>query len=98
MNDMRVVLECFRLSFYAVLADLHRCYRSMGSDDVGNRLRLMWYHQDPLDPNNKTYIIIMLLRVTYGDALAATLLEVLLREWIAPTCSNPFARCSITNG
>jgi hypothetical protein len=41
MNDMRVVLECFRLSFYAVLADLHRCYRSMGSDDVGNRLRLM---------------------------------------------------------
>jgi hypothetical protein len=64
----------------------------MGSDEVGNRLRLMWYPEDPLDANNKTYIIIMLLRVTYGDALAATLLEVLLREWIAPCCTNPFAR------
>ena len=28
----------------------------------------------------------------YGDALAATLLEILCREWIAPACSNPFAR------
>jgi hypothetical protein len=82
------ILTSFRLNVHAIAVDLARCYRSMKSDWTGSRLRATWYPVDPTDPKNSAFRIFVYERVSYGDALAACLLEVMMRMHIAPGCDT----------
>ena len=88
LNNMKAVFEQFRINHYALVADLHRAYRSTMSCYTDSRLRLTWYPANALDPNNTLFKVLIYLRVSYGDSLAAGLLEKMLREWIAPQCKT----------
>ena len=59
LNDMRRIFHSFRLNVFALAADLHRCYRSMKSDEVGSRLRAIWYPKDASDPACNTFRIFL---------------------------------------
>ena len=88
LNDMVHILTQFRLHVHAIAVDLHRCYRSMKSDWTGSRLRATYYPVDPTDPKCNTFRIFVYERVSYGDSLAACLLEVMMRLHIAPGCET----------
>ena len=60
----------------------------MKSDWTGSRLRATYYPSNPSDPNCNTYRIFVYERVSYGDSLAACLLEIMMRLFIAPDCET----------
>ena len=88
INSMVKILTQFRLNPFCVAVDLHRCYRSMKSDWTGSRLRATYYPSNPSDPNCNVYKIFVYERVSYGDSLAACLLEIMMRLFIAPACKS----------
>ena len=57
-----------------------------------NCMRLMSYPLDPLDPKNTSFIVMLLERATYGDSCCSCLLEVCLREHVAPRCRTDLGR------
>ena len=70
----------------------------MGTCEVTNRMRLMVYPVESLNPDNKDFQILYLMRSTYGDQICATLLEIILREVIAPHCETDLGREILENG
>ena len=66
--------------------------------EVTNRMRLMVYPVNPLDPDNKEFQVLYLNRSTYGDQICAALLELILREVIAPHCTTALGREILENG
>ena len=60
----------------------------MKSDWTGSCLRATYYPSDPSNPNCTNYRIFFYERVSYGDSLAACLLEIMMRLFIAPDCKS----------
>ena len=98
LNNLRTIWEHWRLKRYVAISDLKRCYRCMFTCEVTNRMRLMVYPVNPLDPDNKDFQILYLNRSTYGDQICAALLELILREVIAPHCTTALGREILENG
>ena len=46
-----------------------------------------YYLVDPLDPTNTAYKVFVYNKISYGDALAAALLEVVIRLWVSKDCT-----------
>ena len=78
LNNLRTIWENFRLKRYVAVSDLKRCYRCMHTDEVTNRMRLMVYPVDPLNPQNNDFQLLYLMRATYGDQICSCLLETIL--------------------
>ena len=69
----------------------------MRADHTAGCLRLQWYPVDPYDDNNSDYCLIFYHVVTYGDSLAALVLEIIAREIIAPYCALALAQELLQN-
>ena len=64
----------------------------MRTDHTTNKMRLMVYPADPLNPDNKDFIILYLARATYVDQICSCLLGCILRDIIAPKCKTDLGR------
>ena len=92
LSNLRVVFENWRLQKKVMVSDLSRCYRCMYTSQTSNVMRLIIYPKHPLDPNNTEWDVIMMSRATYGDMICSCLLEIVLREIVAPKCKTELAR------
>ena len=92
LASLRGVFEKWRLGDHCVLLDLTKCYRSFYSDEIGNLMRLFYYPDDPYKPLTSKYSIIMMLRMTYGDACASAVLEQAIISFLAPRCKTRLGR------
>ena len=79
-----------------ILADLTKCYRSIHTTHLSNLMRLHAYPADPSDPHSK-FLVLLLLRLTYGDVMASCVLELIMKELIAPTCLTDLAKEILVN-
>ena len=59
-------------------------------------MRLHAYPQNIDDPNSK-FLILLLLRLTYGDVMASCILELVMKEILAPMCLSELAREILIN-
>ncbi len=92
LSNLRVVFENWCLSKKVLVSDLSRCYRCIFTSHTSKVMRLIIYPKHPLDPNNTEWDVIMMSRATYGDQVCSCLLEVVLREIVAPKCKSELAR------
>ena len=98
LNNLRTVWENFRLKRFVAVSDLKRCYRCMRTDHNTNRMRLMAYPKEPLNPDNTEFLILYLMRATYGDQICSCLLETILRDVIAPHTKTKLGREILEDG
>ena len=59
-------------------------------------MRLHAYPADISDPHSK-FLVLLLLRLTYGDVMASCVLELIMKELIAPTCLTDLAKDILVN-
>ena len=59
-------------------------------------MRLHAYPADIQDPNS-AFIILLLLRLTYGDVMASCVLELIMKEILAPLCTSDLAKEILIN-
>ena len=59
-------------------------------------MRLHAYPADIDDPDSK-FLILLLLRLTYGDVMASCILELVMKEILAPICLTEFAKEILIN-
>ena len=78
------------------LSDLTKAYRSIHTTHLSNMMRLHAYPSDISDPHSK-FLILFLLRLTYGDVMASCVLELIMKELIAPTCLTDLAKDILVN-
>ena len=94
LGNMKSIFTGWRLNEYGVMFDLSRCYRSIHTDPQTNNLRLMWWVSSPekaAENLDSSLVVLRLLRLTYGDQPAASILELVIRNIIAPKCSSELA-------
>ena len=56
LNNLKTIWENFHLNKYVAISDLKRCYRCMRTDHITNKMRLIVYPADPLNPNNDEFM------------------------------------------
>ena len=54
-------------------------------------MRLHSYPENINDPNS-AFLILLLLRLTYGDVMASCVLELVMKEILAPLCTSELAK------
>ena len=84
ISNLKSIFMYFRLKPFLFLSDLTKAYRSIHTTHPSNMMRLHAYPSDINDPNSK-FLILLLLRLTYGDVMASCNLELIMKEIIAPT-------------
>ena len=83
----------FRLKPFLFLSDLSKAYRSIHTTHPSNMMRLHAYPADINDPNSK----FLFLRLTYSDVMVSCILELIMKEIIAPTCLTDLAKEILIN-
>ena len=86
----------FRLKPFLFLSDLTKCYRSIHTTHLSNMMRLHAYPSDISDPHSP-FLVLLLLCLTYGDVMASCVLELIMKELIAPTCLTELAKDILVN-
>ena len=71
-------------------SDLTRAYRTLMTPDLINNLRMFWWYVDIDKPESAC--VFQFTRVTFGDRPASCLLELALRDYLAPLAKTPEVR------
>ena len=96
ISNLRSIYNCFRLKPFLFLSDLSKAYHTIRTTHASNMMRLHAYPQNINDPNS-TFLILLLFRLTYGDVMASCILELVMKEILAPMCVSELAKEILTN-
>ena len=91
ISSIKTLFNFFRHKPFIFLCDLSKAYRSIDTSHINNIMRLHAYPVNIEDPYSH-FTILMLLRLTYGDVMASCILELVMKEVLAPLCSTDLAR------
>lgn len=95
LGNLRKIFQNFLLKPFAVAMDITRAYRSVFTDLETNTLRLMVWFREVISNSDKLeecLMILMMVRMNYGDCPSACLLELVLRDFIADGCDTELGR------
>ena len=89
---LKEVFETFRLETFVLITDISRCYRSVRTSETANLSRLHIYPEFPFDPHCLRTVILKYLRLTFGDAIAANVIEQAMIYFVTKRTSNELTK------
>ena len=75
-----------------LVTDISRCYRSVRTSEPANLSRLHIYPEFPFDPNCLRTVILKYLRLTFGDAIAANVIEQVMIYFVTQRTENELTK------
>ena len=91
ISNLKSIFYYFTLKPYLLLSDLSKVYRTIRTTHSSNMMHLHAYPEDINDPNS-AFLILLLLRLPYGDVIASCVLELIMKEILAPLCTSDLAK------
>ena len=88
ISNLKEVFESFRLETFVLVTDISRCYRSVRTSEAANMSRLHIYPENPFDPKCLNTVILKYLRLTFGDAIAANVIEQIMIYFVTQKTEN----------
>ena len=92
ISNLKEVFETFRLETFVLITDISRCYRSVRTTESANLSRLHIYPEFPFDPHCLKTVILKYLRLTFGDAIAANVIEQAMIYFVTKRTSNELTK------
>ena len=92
ISNLKEVFESFRLETFVLVTDISRCYRSVRTSEAANMSRLHIYPENPFDPKCLNTVILKYLRLTFGDAIAANVIEQIMIYFVTQKTENELTK------